>query len=117
MQPNDKALYCITQSPHSKKGTQLALHVQLWAKTLREPETLCFYDTTRGHMIPGKVVGIQDDGFRFEDQRGNTWELREVTIQEYRHRLAKAVVNGEEIAKAIKTTEDLWHWYRRTFPI
>ena len=119
MQPNDRALYCILESPRSsrKPGTQLALHVQLWAATKDEPETLCFYDTGRGHMIPGQVVGIEDHSIRFEDEDGGIWELREVTIQEYRHRLAKTVQNGEEIAKAIKTTEDLWEWYRKTFPI
>lgn len=119
MQPNDRALYCILEAPGSsrKPGTQLALHVQLWAATKDEPETLCFYDTGRGHMIPGQVVGIEDHAIRFEDERGGIWELREVTIQEYRHRLAKTVPNGDEIAKTIKTTEDLWEWYRKTFPI
>lgn len=119
MQPNDRALYCIIKSPVDKRGqgTQLALHVQLWEGTDGEPETLCFFDTDRGHMFPGKVTDIQEHTFTFTDIRGGVWEFREVTIQEFRHRLAKHVENGDIIAKTIKTTEDLWEWYRKTFPI
>ena len=119
MQPNEKALYCIIKSPSTKKafGTQLALHVQLWEGENGEPDTLCFYDTDRGHMIPGELKEIQDNAFTFEASRGGTWKLREVTIQEFRHRLAKTVINGVEIAKTIKSTEDLWEWYRKKFPI
>lgn len=119
MLPNKRALYCIIKSPGIKKGlgTQLALHVQLWPGSDGEPETLCFYDTNRGHMFPGKMTEIQDHTFTFTDKRGDIWEFREVTIQEFRHRLAPHVDNGENIAKVIKTTEDLWEWYRKTFPI
>lgn len=117
MQPNLSALYVILKSPHTRgnHGSQLALHVQLREDNGRD--ILCFYDTDRGHMKPGDMVEIRDNGFTFVDHNGGTWEFREVTIQEFRHRLAKHVGNGEEIAKTIKTTEDLWEWYRKTFPI
>lgn len=119
MQPNNKALYVILKSPITgeRQGTQLALHVQILAKTNEHPETLCFYDTNRGHMIEGKVVGVEDHAIRFQDTKERIWELREVTIQEFRHRLAKHVGNGDAIAQTIKTTEDLWEWYRKKFPI
>ena len=119
MQPNDKALYVVVRSPHTgnRMGTQLALHVQLWVETGEQPETLCFYDTSRGHMIPGKVIGVEDHSIRFQDKNEQIWELREVTIQEFRHRLAKTVANGEAIAQTIKTTAELWEWYRKKFPI
>ena len=120
MQPNDKALYVILKSPHNadnRPGHQLALHVQFWTGDGEWPDILCFYDTDRGHMIRGKATEIKDHSFTFEDRNGDTWELREVTIQEYRHRLAKTVAGGEAIAQTIKTTEDLWAFYRKTFPI
>lgn len=115
MQPNDKALYVILKSPHraGDNGTQLALHVQLWDN----PERLCFDDTARGHMIEGEMAEMLAHSFTFKDRNGGTWELREVTIQEYRHRLAKHIENGDYIAKTLKTTEDLWEWYRKAFPI
>ena len=117
MQPNDKALYVILKSPHSIRPTQLALHVQLWEGTDGYPETLCFHDTNRGHMIQGETVGTDEHSLRFKDRDGEEWELREVTIQEFRHRLAKHVSDGDEIAKTIKSTEDLWEFYRKTFPL
>ena len=117
MQPNDKALYVILKSPRTgqKVGAQLALHVQLRAG--RDDEIMCFFDTERGHMIHGEITSIHDHGFTFQDIENFTWELREVTIQEFRHRLAKTVGHGVEIAKTLKTTDDLWAWYRRAFPI
>ncbi len=115
MQPNLKALYVIFRSPHRPEGngTQLALHVQIW----KNPERLCFYDTNRGHMIEGNMDEVYDHSFTFKDRHGEIWELREVTMEEFRDRLARHVGNGEEIAKALETTENLWEWYRKTFPI
>ena len=120
MQPNDKALYVILKSPnHNDKqhGHQLALHVQFWMGNKEWPDIHCFDDTNRGHMIYGKAAEIEDHSFTFQDRDGGTWELREVTIQEYRHRLAPTIEGGEAIAKTIKTTADLWAYYRKLFPL
>ena len=68
-------------------------------------------------MIRGAVEKIEDNAITWKDKNGETWKLREVTMQEYRHRLAKSVCNGEEIAKTIKSTADLWEFYRKTFPL
>ena len=117
MQPNSKALYHITQNPWRKDGGQLALQVQI------KNDTLMFYDTNRGHMIHGKLVEEYENGFAFEafEQEGawvnGLWIFREVTIQDFRQHLCQAVGHGEVIAKTINTTEELWEWYRKTFPL
>ena len=117
MQPNSKALYNIDQTPWRKDGVQLALQVQI------KNDTLMFYDTNRGHMIHGKLVEEYENGFAFEvsEQEGawvtGLWVFREVTIQDFRQHLCQAVGNGEAIAKTINTTEELWEWYRKTFPL
>ena len=121
MQPNDKALYVILKSPITPKGegVQLALHVQLQPATREgSKECLCFYDTERGHMINGAMEKTEEHSFTFRDSwRDEAWEFREVTIQEYRHRLAEHVASGKAIAAALKTTENLWEWYRQNYPI
>ncbi len=116
-QPNEKALYVIDFSPHGS-NQQLALHI-IVRDSPDKPGTpeLCFYDTNRGHMIRGKMKSTQEHGFTWTDWRGDDWTFREVTIQEFRNSLWQYVGNGYGIAKAIHTTEDLWEWYRKTFPI
>ncbi len=116
-QPNEKALYVIDSCPHGSNN-QLALHI-IVRDSPDEPGTaeLCFYDTNRGHMIRGKMKKIQEYGFIWIDWRGDDWIFREVTIHEFRHSLWQYVCNGDSIAKVINTTEDLWEWYRKTFPI
>ena len=113
MQPNDRALYVIKKSPLNN-DTQLALHVQLWAGI---PEILRFHDTIQEYKIPGRVAKIEDDAIHFKDTDGATWTLQEVTIEEYRLRLAKHVEYGEILANSIKSTEKLWQWYRNQYPL
>lgn len=117
MQPNEKAVYIIARSPHTgdQVGTQLALQVKIWAPTFTSPATLSFYDTTRTCEIPGKTIKVKDDGLTFQDRNGAEWELRELTIEEYRHRLEKMPGTGDKAPEAIKTTESLWEWYRNAF--
>ena len=116
-QPNEKALYVIDFSPHGS-NQQLALHI-IVRDSPDKPGTpeLCFYDSNRGLMIRGKMKNTQDHGFTWTDWRGDDWTFREVTIQEFRNNLWQYVGNGYGIAKVIHTTEDLWEWYRKTFPI
>lgn len=112
MQPNEKALYVIDKGPYAS-GYQLCLHV---TTTFREGY-LCFDDTNRGHMFKGEITKEYKNAFEFTDERGNLWVFREVTIQEFRHKLHNAAYNGEAIAKLCTTTEDLWEYYRKAFPI
>lgn len=109
--PNPKALYIVDKGPYGED--QLCLHV---TDKFREGY-LCFDDTDRGHMIRGTIKKRYNNGFLFEDLAERQWIFREVTIQEYRHQISKHVTNGKAIAKLCTTTEDLWEYYRRTFPI
>lgn len=117
MQPNSKALYNIDQNPWRKDGVQLALHVQI------KDGTLMFYDTNRGHMFKGKLVEEYENGFAFEvfqvegSAVNGLWVFREVTIEAFKHHIYKTVGNGQGIADAIKTTDELWEWYIKTFPL
>ena len=113
MQPNDRALYVIKKSPLNKEP-QLALHVQLWAGI---PAILRFHDTIQEYKILGKVAKIEDDAIHFKATDGGLWTLQELTIEEYRLNVAKHVEHGEILANTIKSTERLWEWYRKQYPL
>lgn len=111
MQPNEKALYVIDKSPYGNGG--LCLHMT----TNFKKGYLCFHDTQRGHMQKGTITNEYKNGFEFKDASDQEWIFREVTIQEFRHRISKTVGNGEQIGKLCTTTADLWEFYRKRFPI
>ena len=110
VQPNKKALYIIDKSPHGED--MVCLYV---TDTFRQGY-LCFDGLDRGHMVEGTILEKYENGFIFEDKNGIKWTFREVTIQEYRHQIAKKVYNGANIAKLCTTTEDLWDYYRKEYP-
>jgi len=109
-QPNEKALYLIKTSPYG--GEQVVLHV---TDKFKEGY-LCFDDTDRGHMIQGEITECGESSFSFVDIKKNLWEFEEVTIEMFRERVYRFVVNGEEIAEKCKTTEELWEYYERCYP-
>lgn len=118
MQPNPKALYVISKT-HARglqPAAEIAMYVQIWPDSLGQKHSLFYYDTDRGHAIPGEITGIGDTSIRFRDKDGVIWDLDEVTIDEYRNNLAEHLDNGQEIAKSCKTTEQLWAWYRKEYP-
>lgn len=118
MQPNPEAIYVISKT-HARElqpAAEIAMYVQIWPDSFGQKHTLFYYDTDRGHAIPGKIVGIADTSIRFQDKSGTVWDLNEVTIDEYRNNLADYLVNGQEIAKSCKTTEQLWARYRNAYP-
>lgn len=119
MQPNKDALYVILKSSiHTETpGSQLALHVQIWPGHSGFKETLCFYDTMRGHMILGSMTSAADDSFIFTDKEGCQWEFKEVTLEMYKSQLSASIVGGREVAKQISSTQELWLWYREHFSI
>ena len=110
-QPNKNALYVIKEFPYGKN--QLVLHV----RNDFQEGYLCFYDTERGHMIEGKLEQCVADGFSFIDKRERKWEFKEVSIDEFRENLCDKIVNGKEIADLCRSTEELWQYYRKEFPI
>lgn len=111
VQPNIKALYIIDKGPHG--SDQLCLHLTLTHKN----GYLCFHDTDRGHMLKGEIVEEFENGFKFIDRNDREWQFREVTIQEFRHKIQRNVYNGEHIANLCTTTADLWEYYRKAFPV
>lgn len=117
MQPNEKALYVIEDSPIGSLGDQLALHIQIIEGQL------CYLDTNRGHMLEGRMKETFENGFIFaqnrdaERRKEGLWTFREVTIEEFKHHLYQHVSNGQSIADSINSTEELWQWYRTNFPL
>lgn len=118
MQPNPEALYVISKT-HAREiqaAAQIAMYVRIWPDSFGQKHSLFYYDTDRGHAIPGEIIGVGDTYIRFKDKDGTIWSLDEVTIDEYRKNLADILDNGQEIAKACKTTEQLWASYRNEYP-
>jgi len=109
--PNDKALYIKTESPHG--SGQIVLHV---TDTFKEGY-VCFDDTNRGHMIQGKIVAEDDETFTFIDKHDEKWVFEIVTIEKFKGGMHRHVFNGEEIAKECDTTEELWEYFRKLFPL
>lgn len=111
-QPNNQALYLLKRSPYGNGG-QLVLHV---TDKFKEGY-VCFDDTNRGHKVEGQIVETKTNSFIFNDNNSREWEFEEVTIEMFREGLFRFACNGEEIAELCKTTEDLWEYYRKQFPL
>lgn len=107
---NRRTTYTVTW-PGSKKPTGLALNCHMKDGQLR------YFDTIRGHMIPGKAIQDGDDSFVFESTAGfmpGAWTFKALTIEDVRRGVVW-IENGDVIAQTIKTTDDLQEWYRKTF--
>jgi hypothetical protein len=91
----------------------LALDVHIHVETLR------FFDTVRGHEIPGEVMAEDENGFTFisTGYRPGEWRFDVLTVEEFRRDHYKMVEGGEALAAKIRTTDDLHQWYRREFGI
>ena len=78
---------------------------------------LLFFDTIRGHMISGEVTEDGEDAFKFRSDgfEPGIWEFKALTIEDFRRQTWKIVENSEYIIQAVKTTDDLQEWYRKTF--
>lgn len=110
-QPNNKALYIIRKSPYGDRI--LALHV---TDTFREGY-ICFDDTNRGHMIKGKITEKDETTFTMIDRNEDIWIFEMVTIEMFQEEAYQYVYNGKNIAKLCATTDDLWEYYRKEFPM
>ena len=96
--------------PSSKKPNGLAMNCPM------KDGRLCFFDTDRGHMIPGEVVKDGEDAFTFRSTgfEPGEWEFKALTIEDVRRGVVW-IENGDVIARTIRTTDDLQEWYRKTF--
>lgn len=109
--PNNKALYIKKESPYG--GGQIVLHV---TDTFKEGY-VCFDDTSRGHMIQGEIVEEDDETFTFVDKHGEKWVFEIVTLEKFKDYVYRCAYNGNEIAKLCNTTEELWDYFRKQFPL
>lgn len=96
--------------PRNKKPNGLAMNCHMKDGRLR------FFDTGRGHMIPGEVVKDGEDAFTFRSAgfEPGDWEFKALTIEDVRRGVVW-IENGDVIAQTIRTTGDLQEWYRKTF--
>ena len=92
-------------------GLALDVHIQ--------GETLRFFDTIRGHEIPGEVMAEEENGFTFisTGYRPGEWRFDVLTVEEFRRDRYKLVEGGQALAAIIKSTDDLHQWYRREFNV
>ncbi len=111
-QPNKDAVYLLEKSPYGN-GEQIVLYV---TDEFREGY-ICFDDTNRGHMIRGKIVEKGADSFTFFDENKNEWKFREISIESFKAGVYSLVYGGEEISRRCDTTEALWKYFRRQFPM
>lgn len=109
---NQRAVY-VFKPPGEKEFTGIALDTHTHNESLR------FFDTNRGHEIPGKVTLEDENGFTFTSTGAmpGEWQFKVLTIQEFKRKYYKLTESGETLAAKIKTTDDLHQWYRREFKI
>jgi hypothetical protein len=109
---DQRAVY-VFKPPGEKDFTGIALDVHIHKEALR------FFDTNRGHELPGKVTHETDNGFTFTSTgiTQGEWQFKVLGIGEFKRKYYKLVEGGQTLAAKLKTTEDLHQWYRREFKI
>ncbi len=109
---DQRAVY-VFKTAGSKDFTGIALDVHIHKDNLR------FFDTNRGHEIPGKVTKETEKGFTFTSSgyAPGEWQFKILTIGEFKRKYYKIVEGGQAMAAKLKTTDDLHQWYRREFKI
>lgn len=109
---DQRAVY-VFKPPGEKDFTGIALDVHIHKEALR------FFDTNRGHELPGKVTQETDNGFIFTSTGiiQGEWQFKVLGIGEFKRKYFKLVEGGQVLATKLQTTEDLHQWYRREFKI
>lgn len=109
---NQRAVY-IFKPAGGKDFTGIAMDMHMHKGGLR------FFDTNRGHEIPGKITEETEKGFSFTSTgyAPGEWIFKMLTIQEFKRKYFKLVEGGQVMAAKLKTTDDLHQWYRREFKI
>lgn len=95
--------------PSQRKACGLALECHMYKGHLR------FFDTIRGHEIPGEIIEDAGDSFRFLSKgfEPGVWEFKKFTIEE----LHKGTIMIERVDRLdyLQTTDELQDWYWKTF--
>jgi len=109
----DRQAVYIYKLPDEESFTGIALDVHMHKGNLR------YFDTNRGHEIPGKITEETEKGFTFisEGYMPGEWQFKVLTIEEFKHKYYKLVESGQALAAKLNTTEDLHQWYRKEFKI
>jgi len=78
---------------------------------------LRFYDTIRGHDMVGELKQQDKNSFIFTMKHyiPGDWHFKILTIEDFKRKYYKTVVNGDIIAAKIHTTDDLHFWYRQKY--
>lgn len=109
----DKRAVFIFKTAGGNDFTGIALDVHMHKGNLR------FFDTNRGHEIPGKVTEETEKGFTFTSNGAaqGEWQFKVLTIEEFKRKYYKMAEGGQTMAAKLNTTDDLHQWYRREFKI
>jgi hypothetical protein len=80
---------------------------------------LRFFDTIRGHEIPGTVTEEDENGFVFTSTgyMPGKWRFDLLTVEEFRRDHYRMIEGGKDLAARIGTTDDLHQWYRKEFKV
>jgi len=73
----------------------------------------------RGHSIEGIVTEETGDGFKFKSvgYEPGEWTFTEITLDNFRERFYKLVIDGKGIGQNVSTTEELNDWFNCEFPV
>ena len=91
-----RAVYFYTL-PGETACAGLALDMHIHNGSLR------FFDTIRGHEIPGKVMEEDENGFTFTSTgyRPGEWRFDVLTVEEFRRDHYRMVEGGESIREEV----------------
>jgi len=109
----DKRAVYIFKTAGGKDFTGIALDVHIHKENLR------FFDTNRGHELPGKVTEEAEKSFTFTSTGAapGEWQFKVLTIEEFKRKFYMLAEGGQTMEAKLKTTDDLHQWYRREFKI
>lgn len=113
---NRRKVY-VYKKTRDKDFNGLALDCHMHQRKGESQKELWFDATGHPHMIEGEVIKETKDGFIFRSDgyEPGEWTFKELTIEDFRRKYYRLVCEGETMAYVLKTTEDLYSWYRQEF--
>ncbi|MGI6706426.1 MAG: hypothetical protein ACOX6S_09310 [Clostridia bacterium] len=90
----DRQAVYIYKLPDEESFTGIVLDVHMYKGNLR------YFDTNRGHEIPGKIAEETEKGFAFisEGYMPGEWQFKVLTIEEFKRKYYKLVEGGQTLA-------------------